>query len=126
MPSITRISASAVVRSRISRRSRPYAGLPNRSQRPSGQQRCDSSRRGGGAARGAGRSGGGSGTPGGDKESEEMALRGQHEGRVPAVQRVAIGLQRPVKGKELFVLAKRLGIGLDRLGIAVAAQLLRL
>src|SRR5439155_16850285 len=58
------------------------------------------------------------------EETEEIALRRQHEGGVLAVQRVAIGLQRTVEGEEFLVLAERVGIGLDRLCVAVTAHAL--
>ena len=60
------------------------------------------------------------------EEAEELAVRRQHEARGAVAQRLAIGLQRAVEVEELGVLAERLGEDADRLGVALAAQDLRL
>src|SRR5216683_112865 len=60
------------------------------------------------------------------EEAEEIAIRRQDERRVLPAQRLAIGLHRAIKGEEVLILAERIGIDLDRLALALAAQDLRL
>src|SRR5215468_10609127 len=108
---MTRTRASAVHRSRIPEEAKaaPAGGSP-RSFRRGSRRRW---------------AGGGRPALGVLEEPEEAVARVQHErGRI-AVERVAIGLQRTIKGKEFLVLTESVGIDLDRLGVAVAAHLLR-
>src|SRR5712692_7783024 len=105
MPSITRTRASPVARSRITRwRRRRNALQPSLRRRPSGRRGRPRHSR---PAR---------------EEAEETPLGAQHERRIATVERIAIGLQRAVEGEELLVLAKRVGIELYRLRVAVAAH----
>src|SRR5438132_2190764 len=127
MPSITSTRASAVPRSRIIRGRARHQRRRPAARQVAGPRRRGSSRLGSGAGRrgrSARRSRGRALARPTAEEAEEIALRGQHEGGVLTVQRVAIGLQRTVEGEELLVLAERVGIGLDRLCVAVAAHAL--
>src|SRR5580692_3644754 len=123
MPSITSTRASAVPRSRIIRGRARHQRRRSAARQAAGPRRRGSSRRGSGAGRRrrAARRGRALSRPAAE-EAEEIALRRQHEGGVLAVQRVAIGLQRAVEGEELLVLAERIGIGLDRLRVAIATH----
>src|SRR5205823_9871354 len=134
---MTSTRASAVPRSRINRGGCVHAAPPHRARRNNGRPRLGSPRRvaGAGAAgrrvrssrrRTMRRSGRGGLARPAAKEAEEIAFRRQDERGVLAVQRIAIGLQRAIEGKEFFVLPKRIGIDLDRLTVAVAAHPLRL
>src|ERR1700730_14068648 len=60
------------------------------------------------------------------EEAEEIAGRRQDHGRVLPAQRLAIGLHRAIEGEEVLILAEGIGIDLDRLALALAAQDLRL
>src|SRR3954447_14099807 len=60
------------------------------------------------------------------EEAEEIAVRRQDERRVLPAERLTIGLHRAVEGEEVLILAEGVGIDLDRLALALAAQDLRL
>src|ERR1051326_3731809 len=133
---MTSTRASAVPRSRINRGGCCHAAPPRRARRNTVRPRLASPRWSAGAGA-AGcrvrrsrrgpmwRSGRGVLAGPAAEEAEEIAFRRQDERGVLAVQRIAIGLQRAVKGKEFFVLPERIGIDLDRLTVAVAAHPLR-
>src|SRR3546814_7096516 len=54
---------------------------------------------------------------------EEVAVRRQHHGgRVAVADRLAIGLHRAVEREELDILAERVGVDLDRVGVALTTQ----
>src|SRR5665213_239035 len=108
MPSMTRMRASAVRRSRIGavayRRDVKSVRGRRRGRRRRGRRRLGS------RARQA------------VKEAKEAAVGAEHERGVVAVERRPVGLQRAVEGKELPILTERIGIDLDRLRVAVAAH----
>src|ERR1051326_4997643 len=134
---MTSTRASAVPRSRINRGGCCHAAPPRRARRNTVRPRLASPRWSAGAGA-AGcrvrrsrrgpmwRSGRGVLAGPAAEEAEEIAFRRQDERGVLAVQRIAIGLQRAVKGKEFFVLPERIGIDLDRLTVAVAAIMVQI
>src|SRR5271170_1084453 len=60
------------------------------------------------------------------RKTGRSCRRVQHKRGIAAGEGVAIGLERPVKGKKILILAIRVRIDRDRLRIPVAAHLLRL
>src|SRR5882762_2109294 len=117
MPSMTKTRARAVPKSRIS----SPAGCPlaelSSTRGAGGRSPGGTARRG--RCRGGCPTGPGSTRPTAE-ESEETALRRQDKRCVAAVERFAIGLQRAIKGEELRILPKRVGVDLDRAAIAIA------
>src|SRR3954466_13474569 len=66
------------------------------------------------------------GPAGGAEIAEEIAIRREEKGRVVPGKRLAVGLERAIKGEEIDILAKGVGVDLDARPVAFAAQHLRL
>src|SRR5579871_2815267 len=71
------------------------------------------------------RSGLGGADAGRGEEAEELAVGRQHQRGVAAGERRPVGLERAVEREECLILPERLGIDADGVGIALAAQDLR-